>query len=86
MDFEFTEEQKALMKAVDDFLTKEWTEDLARRVDESGEWPWDFYRRVTKLGFVCPHFPEECGGQGLSTLDLALIVYTFARRGSLPNT
>lgn len=58
MDFEFTEEQKALMKAVDDFLTKERTEDLARRVDESGEWPWNFYRRVAKLGFVCPHFPE----------------------------
>jgi alkylation response protein AidB-like acyl-CoA dehydrogenase len=83
MDFEFTEEQKALMKAVDDFLAKEWTEDLARRVDETGEWPWDFYRKAAKLGFVCPHFPEECGGQGLSPLDFGLIVYTFARRGSL---
>jgi len=82
MDFRLNEEQMEIKRAAREFAEKEFTSKLARRCDEKHEFPRDLYKKAAKLGFICPHFDEEYGGQGLEFLETILVFEEFCRVGS----
>mgnify|MGYP001626253158 CR=1 FL=1 len=74
MDFNLAKEQIEIKQAAREFAEREFTSELARRCDEKEEFPFELYRKAAKLGFICPHFDEEYGGQGLGHLETLLIL------------
>jgi len=79
LDFELTEEQKEIKMAARDFALKEFTKERALECELKEEFPWDLYRKAAKLGFICPHFKEEYGGQGTGLLETLLVHEEFVR-------
>ena len=47
---------------------------------EEFHWARDFNRKLFDDGWLCPHWPEEYGGRGLTPLDQMLIREEFAYR------
>jgi acyl-CoA dehydrogenase len=84
LDFELSEEQKAIMKAAEEFAVKETTPELLDKVWKEGYIPWDVLKKAGELGFICPHWKEEHGGAGLDRMSAALVAYVFARVGGPP--
>jgi len=82
MDFELTDEQRDIQKAVRDFAKGEFTREIAQELDQKEEFPRDISRKACELGFVGVHFDEKYGGQGLGILDNALIMEEFCRNDS----
>jgi len=79
MRFEFTEEQKEIRRAAREFAEKEFTSEKGREYDEKYEFPWEFYRKAAKLGFIGVDIPEKYGGQGFGCLEAAIIADEFNR-------
>lgn len=79
MDFELTEEQMAIKKAVKEFCEKEFTPELALELDEKEEYPMALYKKAAKLGFTSMRFPEEYGGQGYGVLEDCLVIEEMCR-------
>ena len=79
MDFELTEDQKLLQQAVREFAAKEFTLELGRKCEETGEYPWELLRKCGKQGYLGMMWPPEYGGQGLSFLDSMIVLHELAR-------
>ena len=79
MDFELTEEQMAIKKAVKEFCEKEFTPELALEFDAKEEYPMALYKKAAKLGFTSMRFPEEYGGQGYGVLEDCLVTEEMCR-------
>jgi alkylation response protein AidB-like acyl-CoA dehydrogenase len=79
MDFELTEEQVAIKKAVKEFCEKEFTPELALEFDAKEEYPMALYKKAAKLGFTSMRFPEEYGGQGYGVLEDCLVTEEMCR-------
>lgn len=79
MDFELTEEQKAVKTAVREFCEKEFTPELALEFDRKEEYPMELYRKAAKLGFTSMRFPEEYGGQGFGITGECLVTEEMCR-------
>ncbi|MCK4320435.1 acyl-CoA dehydrogenase family protein [Candidatus Bathyarchaeota archaeon] len=79
MDFELTEEQMAIKKAVKEFCEKEFTPELALELDEKEEYPMALYKKAAKLGFTSMRFPEEYGGQGYGVFEDCLVTEEMCR-------
>ncbi len=79
MRFEFTEEQAEIKRAAREFAEKEFTSEKGREYDEKYEFPWPFYRKAAKLGFVGAIFSEKYGGQGLGCIEACIISEEFNR-------
>lgn len=79
MDFELTEEQMAIKKAVKEFCEKEFTPELALEFDAKEEYPMTLYKKAAKLGFTSMRFPEEYGGQGYGVLEDCLVTEEMCR-------
>ncbi len=78
MDFEYSQEQNQLRKAVREFAegelaphTMEW--------DESQHFPVDTFKKAGKLGLLGPVFPEVLGGAGLGYIDYSIMMEELAR-------
>jgi acyl-CoA dehydrogenase len=72
MDFQLTEEQRALVETVRRF-TKERIIPIAAEADKKSEFPREVFHEAWKLGLVNPTLPAEYGGPGLSDLEAVLI-------------
>ncbi len=77
MDFELNEEQRMIRDTVRDFAQKEIAP-LARHTDETGEFPWETFKKMAELGLMGLPFPEEYGGAGADTVSYALAVEEIA--------
>jgi hypothetical protein len=77
MRFDFTEEQMEIKRAAREFAEKEFTPEKGREYDEKYEFPWEFYRKAGKLGFIGASLPEEYGGQGLGCIEACIISEEF---------
>jgi len=86
MDFRLTEEQQDIVNAVREFAEKEFDIDYARKCDQEHKKPVELFKKAAENGFICVHFPEEYGGQGLGRLENALIVETLCRVDSTLGT
>jgi acyl-CoA dehydrogenase len=80
MDFQFTEEQEEIRKQVRT-LCSHFPDEYWRERDESGEFPWDFYKAIADGGWLGITVPREYGGSGLGVTEAALLMQTVAESG-----
>jgi alkylation response protein AidB-like acyl-CoA dehydrogenase len=78
MEFELTDDQKALQQMTHDFAEKE-IRPVVMKYDESQEFPYDIVKKMAGLGFMGMTWPEELGGAALTDLDATIIVEELAR-------
>ena len=84
MDFELSEEHRAIQEAASAFAAAELAPHSARW-DEDRLFPVDVLRKAAELGFAGIYTSEELGGAGLSRLDAAIIFEALAY-GDVPVT
>jgi isobutyryl-CoA dehydrogenase len=77
MDFEFSEEQRAIRETARDFAEREFAPHAARW-DEECIFPVEALRAAAALGFAGIYVGEDVGGAGLGRLDAALIFEELA--------
>jgi alkylation response protein AidB-like acyl-CoA dehydrogenase len=83
MDFAFSEEQEMLRRSARDFLAKECSSKVVRKLMESSEvYDKGLWQKVAGLGWTALGIPEEYGGVG-TFLDLT-VVLEEAGRALLP--
>ncbi len=75
---ELTETQRMIRETVRDLATKEFLP-RAAKLDESGEFPWDNFRKLAELGLTGIPVPEAYAGAGADTLSLAIALEEIAR-------
>ena len=78
MDFQLTEEQRAIRDMVHDFAEKEIVP-RAGEIDKSDEFPADIFRNMGANGLMGVPFPEQYGGAGADMLSQALAVEEISR-------
>ncbi len=79
MDFELTEEQKAMQKTMRDFVGREVVPNV-ERWEEKEELPRDTFKKLAGLGLFGMAAPEEYGGLPVDALTSA-IIYEELMRG-----
>jgi acyl-CoA dehydrogenase len=77
IDFEITEEQRALIETARRFA-RERIIPVARQCDHESRFPRDVFEEAWKIGLVNPTLPSEYGGAGLSDLDSTFITEELA--------
>jgi alkylation response protein AidB-like acyl-CoA dehydrogenase len=78
MDFQLTEEQRAIRDMVRDFTEKEIAP-IAANIDKSDEFPVDLFAKMGEQGLLGLPYPEEYGGGGADTISQALAVEQVGR-------
>src|ERR1700733_7049672 len=77
IDFELTEEQKALIETARRF-TRERITPVAAACDREAKFPREVFDEAWKIGLVNPTLPTEYGGSGLSDVDSSFITEELA--------
>lgn len=72
MDFSFTKEQEAFREMLRDFIKRECSPDLDRRLDEEGRYPFELVDKVVETGLLGLPFPEEYGGSGGGPMEFVI--------------
>jgi alkylation response protein AidB-like acyl-CoA dehydrogenase len=75
---ELTDIQGMIRDSVRDLARKEFAP-RAAKLDETGEFPWDNFRKLAELGLTGIPIPEELGGAGADTLSMAIALEEIAR-------
>jgi alkylation response protein AidB-like acyl-CoA dehydrogenase len=76
---EISDDHRATVEALHDFLEKECPEEYTRRIDNAHEFPEEAWRKMADLGYLGWPIPEKYGGQGGDLLGTALIVEELCR-------
>ncbi|HVL82590.1 MAG TPA: acyl-CoA dehydrogenase family protein [Actinomycetota bacterium] len=80
MDFGLNPDQESLQTYARDFLDKECPPAFVRKVMESDDgFDAGFYKHMADLGWMGIAIPEEHGGQGMSYVDLAVLLEEMGR-------
>ncbi|MBV8600140.1 MAG: acyl-CoA dehydrogenase family protein [Candidatus Eremiobacteraeota bacterium] len=77
MDFDLTEEQKAIQSLCREFARDE-VAPRAEEMDRNEAFPYDLVRTMAELGLMGLPFPEKYGGAGGDTVSYALAVMEIA--------
>src|SRR5690242_15984498 len=78
MDFDLSDDHKAIQRLVRDFADGE-VRPAAEHLDKTKSFPYDIVRKLGELGLMGIPFPEEYGGGGGDTLAYALAVEELTR-------
>ena len=78
MDFAFSEEQEMLRRSARDFLAKEFSPRVVRRLMEGDGYDPALWKKIAELGWTALGIPEEYGGVG-TFLDLVVILEEAGR-------
>jgi butyryl-CoA dehydrogenase len=78
MNFDLTDDQKAIQRLARDFAQNE-VRPRAEEMDREEAFPYDLVEQMAELGFMGLPFPEEYGGSGADTVSYALAVMEIAR-------
>jgi len=78
MDFEFNEDQQAVLDAVRELCVEE-LRPKAEETDASGEFPWENIRKLAELDLCGIPVPEEYGGLGMDFLTWAAVGMELSR-------
>jgi acyl-CoA dehydrogenase len=73
IDFSLSSEQQDLVKLARDFVKREFTPEVVRHHDQTGEYPMAILQKAFDLGLMNTHVPAEYGGLGLTVLDSVLV-------------
>jgi len=79
MDFNLTEEQQMLVDTLRTMGERENFRDLAKKIDETGEFPWDLMPKYADLGLLGMTLSEEYGGGGQPVLNAILAIEELAK-------
>jgi alkylation response protein AidB-like acyl-CoA dehydrogenase len=82
MDFELSDEQKAIKKAARDFAEGEFDKDIAFALEKEKRFPFEIWKKACSLGFMGVHFPAAYGGQGYGVFENVLVMEEFCRKDS----
>jgi acyl-CoA dehydrogenase len=80
VDFQFTEDQLAIKKAVEDLCAR-FPEEYWQEKDRTASYPDEFVNALQQAGWLSILIPEEYGGGGLGITDAALVLETINRSG-----
>jgi acyl-CoA dehydrogenase len=80
VDFELTDDQQSIQRAVVD-LAATFDDDYWADKDQSHEFPWEFYKAFADAGWVGIAVPEEFGGAGLGIFEASLMMQEIAASG-----
>ena len=78
MDFNLTDEQKAIRETVRDFAENE-IKPVAKQLDEEERFSPEIAKKMGELGLFGMYLPEEYGGAGMDTLSYIIAVEELAR-------
>ena len=78
MDFSFTEEQNMWRDVANNFMEREFGQELTLKHDQSREFPEDLYRKMAKEGWLGLLIPEEQGGLGMDTDPVMFAIFCEA--------
>jgi butyryl-CoA dehydrogenase len=78
MDFDLTDEQRAIQGLCREFARDE-VKPRAEEMDAKAQFPYDLVAKMAELGLMGLPFPEEYGGAGADTVSYALAVMEIAR-------
>ncbi|HVT16634.1 MAG TPA: acyl-CoA dehydrogenase [Thermoanaerobaculia bacterium] len=78
MQIQLSEEQTLLRDSVRRFAG-EVVAPRAKEIDQSGEFPRDFFARAGELGLAGVAVPEEHGGAGMDTIAYCLVIEEVSR-------
>jgi alkylation response protein AidB-like acyl-CoA dehydrogenase len=78
MDFELSEEQKAIRKTAREFAEAEFPP-IAAQCDAEERYPKELVPKLAQLGFLGVSLDPKYGGAGLGVLEQSLIMEEFAR-------
>jgi alkylation response protein AidB-like acyl-CoA dehydrogenase len=78
MDFQYSDDERAIMEAAQAFAADELAPHSARW-DEEKHFPVDVMRRAAALGFAGIYVKEDVGGSGLNRLQATLIFEELSR-------
>ncbi len=78
MRIELSDEQRLLRDTVRRFAD-EVVRPHAKEIDESGQFPRDFFRQAGELGLAGVCVPEEHGGAGMDTISYCLVIEEISR-------
>ena len=78
MEFELSNEHRLLQEMARSFARKEIAP-LARKLDETREFPYDLWNKMKELSLPGILVPEEYGGQGLDPFSYVLILEELSR-------
>jgi acyl-CoA dehydrogenase len=73
IDFSLSPEQEDLVKLARDFVKREFTPEVVRHHDETGEFPMAILKKAFDLGLMNAHVPPEYGGLGLAVVDAIMV-------------
>jgi alkylation response protein AidB-like acyl-CoA dehydrogenase len=80
MSFAFNEDQKLLAESVDRFILDDYSfEDRRKTIDMNGGFSEKNWKKFGELGWLALPIPEEFGGLGGSTVDVAVLLEGFGR-------
>lgn len=79
MKLEISDEHRATVEALRDFLARECPEEYTRRIDNAHEFPQEAWAKMGELGYLGWPIPERYGGQGGDLLGTAMIVEELCR-------
>lgn len=75
MNFDYTEEQRALRDSLQRFIEKEYSFDRRRTLMRSNEsFNREVWERFAELGLLALGVPEDCGGIGGTAVDTMLVM------------
>lgn len=80
MDFELSNEQNRIRKAIQD-ICKDFSDEYWREIDAQNEYPEEFINILTKQGWLAALIPEEYGGIGVGVLEASIILEEINRAG-----
>ena len=78
MNFDLTDDQKAIQRLARDFAQNE-VRPRAEEMDREEAFPYELVAQMAELGFMGLPFPEAYGGAGADTVSYALAVMEIAR-------
>ena len=78
MDFQFTDEQRAIQETIRDFMAKECPREVARDLDARQVFPSELLDKIAALGFCGLNTPEEFGGGGENLLGSIIALEEMA--------
>ena len=82
MEFEFTEDQLELQRAVRDVLDAEAPPELARAVADGQPDAANFWQTLVGLEWSAMALPEEAGGLGYGWVELAIVLEELGRHAA----
>jgi alkylation response protein AidB-like acyl-CoA dehydrogenase len=74
MNFDFTDDQRAIKETARDLLAKRFKLERLRELAESKQYADDAWGEVSELGWPGIFIAEENGGQGLGVIELVILL------------